>query len=383
MKSLCLASIVKNEVSILKRMFDSVCEYIDYWVIHDTGSTDGTQDFIRSYFEEKGIEGELIEKPWIDFGYNRTELLKSAKNKSDYLILCDADYVINMHDKKFKSKLTEDLYYISHDGDVDYKKATLAKASLPWKYFGRTHEILDIDDKTIAYKSDVANFFTINHIGDGNNKSDKYERDIRLLKEDLCDDENNSRTWFYLGQSYKGLNEYCEAINCYKRASELSKHVEEKYYALFMIGFCMKLDKRPFWDCFQWLMKAYLIKQNRLEALHLILILCDEEKYYKFGFSLGMMAINNTYPKTDFLFVDRYVHTYKFWLKLSSLGVELEEYEIVNVLLSKALSSKEIDVNDLPMVKHNKQVIEKKLSLLQKKNKMKNNNVSKLSRITL
>ena len=39
--------IVKNESKIIKRCLDSVKDHIDYWVIVDTGSTDGTQDIIK------------------------------------------------------------------------------------------------------------------------------------------------------------------------------------------------------------------------------------------------------------------------------------------------------------------------------------------------
>ena len=41
--SLCLCMIVKNETRVLPRCFGSLAPYIDYWVISDTGSTDGTQ----------------------------------------------------------------------------------------------------------------------------------------------------------------------------------------------------------------------------------------------------------------------------------------------------------------------------------------------------
>ena len=39
-----LCMIVKNETAIIKECLESMCQYIDYWVICDTGSTDGTQD---------------------------------------------------------------------------------------------------------------------------------------------------------------------------------------------------------------------------------------------------------------------------------------------------------------------------------------------------
>ena len=79
--------IVKDEIKVLKRCLDSVKDEIDYWVICDTGSTDGTQEFIRNYFNNLNIEGELHQDEWKDFGYNRTQVFKRAEksnHKFDY-----------------------------------------------------------------------------------------------------------------------------------------------------------------------------------------------------------------------------------------------------------------------------------------------------------
>ena len=78
MKTICLTMIVKNESKVIKRCFDSVKDYIDYWSICDTGSTDGTQDFIKNYFKEANIPGELHQHKWQNFGHNRTLAVQSA-----------------------------------------------------------------------------------------------------------------------------------------------------------------------------------------------------------------------------------------------------------------------------------------------------------------
>ena len=65
MKTLCLNMIVKNESHVIKRCLDSVKPIIDYWVIFDTGSTDGTQRIIQEVL--KDIPGQLHERPWVNF----------------------------------------------------------------------------------------------------------------------------------------------------------------------------------------------------------------------------------------------------------------------------------------------------------------------------
>ena len=53
----CFNTMVNNESHVIERMLESVYPYIDYWVIQDNGSTDGTQDIIKNFFKEKGIPG--------------------------------------------------------------------------------------------------------------------------------------------------------------------------------------------------------------------------------------------------------------------------------------------------------------------------------------
>jgi glycosyltransferase involved in cell wall biosynthesis len=78
-KTICLNMIVKDESLVIQRCLSSIIEWIDYWVIIDTGSTDRTQQIIRDYL--KHIPGELHEHPWVDFAFNRNEALSFAKKK--------------------------------------------------------------------------------------------------------------------------------------------------------------------------------------------------------------------------------------------------------------------------------------------------------------
>ena len=91
----CLNMIVKDEAPVILRSLESVKSIIDYWVIVDTGSTDGTQDLIRNFM--KDIPGELHEREWINFGHNRNEALDLARNRGDYVLFIDADEVFSIN----------------------------------------------------------------------------------------------------------------------------------------------------------------------------------------------------------------------------------------------------------------------------------------------
>jgi glycosyltransferase involved in cell wall biosynthesis len=66
--SVCLVMIVKNESEVIRRCIESVKDYIDYWVICDTGSTDDTKKIIQETMDEFGIKGELHDREWVDYG---------------------------------------------------------------------------------------------------------------------------------------------------------------------------------------------------------------------------------------------------------------------------------------------------------------------------
>ncbi len=84
---------VANESATIIRMLESCYQYIDYWVIQDNGSTDGTQDLIRDFFKEKDISGFLYEIPWEYPGFNRDHTLQTCL-KSEH----GCDWILRMDD---------------------------------------------------------------------------------------------------------------------------------------------------------------------------------------------------------------------------------------------------------------------------------------------
>src|SRR6185295_5435649 len=93
-QTICLNMIVKNEAHIIEELLETIAKYIDYYVISDTGSTDGTQKKIKDYFDEIGIPGEIHQNTWVcphpeidyfDFGKNRSMALDLCAGKGDYI----------------------------------------------------------------------------------------------------------------------------------------------------------------------------------------------------------------------------------------------------------------------------------------------------------
>lgn len=58
--TICFATMCKNEEHCIRDTLNSVYKYIDYWVVHDTGSTDNTCQVVEEIFKEKNIQVKLI-----------------------------------------------------------------------------------------------------------------------------------------------------------------------------------------------------------------------------------------------------------------------------------------------------------------------------------
>ena len=211
---ICLVAIVKNEAKVIKRMIDSVKPLITKWCIVDTGSTDGTQEIVRS--ELKDLPGELYEREFTDFSTDRNFALEKAREQgTDYLLILDADEVLTATITNFvMPELKADAYAIRMKiGAVNQTRLQLIKSSASFKYVGRAHEVLNTSEKLVI---DMLNGLLIVSLSDGatmNKDIEKHAKYAELLEQDLADDPNNLRAMFYLAGQYRSCGKYQEALD--------------------------------------------------------------------------------------------------------------------------------------------------------------------------
>ncbi|MER5883364.1 glycosyltransferase [Streptomyces sp. NPDC001941] len=291
--------IVKNESAVIARCLESVRDLIDYWVVSDTGSDDGTQDLVRAALE--GVPGELHEEPWVDFGHNRTLNVRRARGKADYLLLVDADMVIRREGPL--PVLGADAYMVRHSGATEYRIKRLVRGDLDWRYVGATHEYLDCDEPQRVAELDA---WVVDHFADGGSRADKFVRDARLLRADLERDPENTRTVFYLAQTLRDLGEREEAGALYERRAAMGGWEEEVYYALLQAG-NLAADGGDWARGMDLLVRAWESRPRRLEAVYELASRLRLQGRYRTAHALLEQVLDLPRPD-DWLFVDGWVY---------------------------------------------------------------------------
>ena len=83
MNLISVVLIAKNEAHIIGDTIKSVLSLTDDIIVVDSGSTDGTQDIVRS------LHGRLIETGWDGFGNNKNKGIEAARY--DWILSIDSD----------------------------------------------------------------------------------------------------------------------------------------------------------------------------------------------------------------------------------------------------------------------------------------------------
>ena len=359
--TLCLNMIVKNESKIITRLFDSVLHVIDSYCICDTGSTDNTIELITDYFKSKNIPGKVVVEPFKNFCHNRNFALTSCIGMSDFVLLLDADMILET--KNFNKNMLNmaDQFHILQGCDAFYyQNMRIVKNNGLYSYSGVTHEYINTPSNSHTH-SFAKNEIFIKDIGDGGAKHDKFERDIRLLLEGLREDPNNDRYHFYLANSYHDSGRYCEAIATYKKRIELGGWKEEVWYSYYRIGMCFKsIDKIA--DAIHYWLKGYEFYPDRLEGLYEIIKHYRYDGKNKLAYMIYKEAKNildKKYNRTGYLFLHDDVYTsklfYEFTIIAAYVGIKNINDEIVSVL-NNSLNGSEVN-NMLQNMKFYKDIL--------------------------
>lgn len=346
--------IVKNESKVIERCFDSVKDFVDEYIICDTGSSDGTQGIMDKYWKKHGLKGTVYNKPWVSFCHNRQEVFDLGKGLGDYIMTIDADEVFAPFENQVP-QLTKKISALPHliadrvevktsYAGVLYNRSQFYKDGLPWKWNWPLHEVCGCPEgKTMEVLQNACVVPT--NEGDRATDKNRYKRDALVLEEWVLDNPEDARGWFYLAQSYRDARKPESAIAPLKKCVEFSQWLEEKYIAALRIGKYRLEAGEPFSNVVDDFLTAHNILPHRLEALYPVVNYYRSQGLHHTAILLGEDALKLPLPN-DRLFVE--LDPYEWKLK-DELGISYywtgQYSKSINVI-SEALSNPNAIISD-------------------------------------
>jgi tetratricopeptide (TPR) repeat protein len=365
-QKIILLSMVKNETRIIERLMGSVKGKVDAIVLCDTGSTDDTVAKAESWMKANDMSGAVFNYPFVNFGASRTKSFHCCQEwvasvgwdaTGTWALLLDGDMMLSDPiDRVSLANLGPEQAGVSlkqSAGSLVYSNMRVLRCSEPWICKGGTHEAWTCPPG--KHTTPFGNPVLVDH-GDGGCKSDKYERDVRLLMADLSGNPDDARTHFYLGQTYLCMRDWEKAIPVFKRRIELGGWDEELYIARLYLGECYEGAGNKA-EAIKVLLEAWQSRRFRTEAAMRLIRLYRRQPSSQFlgmlilekmfaiqfgedfitGAKIGKRAENN-----DVLFVNRRDMQYDFWEELGILGyysdyrrqtwLRLDELDLRNTL---------------------------------------------------
>jgi hypothetical protein len=342
-----LTMIVKNAGDQFRDILINNLNYFDYWTILDTGSTDNTINIINDVLVNKK-KGKLYQEPFINFRDSRNRCLDLAAKNCKFIIMLDDTYMIKQQLKEFLTVVRGDqfsdsfsLYIQSNDTEYGSNRIIKSQSNLRYKY--KLHEVIDP-------KNNVNVIIPIHHghIFDfrcdymEKRTMDRKQYDIKILKEMVEEEPNDSRALYYLGQTYNLLEEHELALTYFLKRLEHDDEgfLQEKIDACFEAArICnFKLNK-PWEECLKLYERAYEMDKSRPDSIYFIGIhhyLQNDYKkayeYMKLGYEIGY-PVHCQYslkPTLSFYFLPKFLTELCFRLCNFKLGEEVSNFFLKN-----------------------------------------------------
>lgn len=333
--------IVKNEAPVIERCLTHVRSLVDTWVIVDTGSTDGTQDIISKCYAD--LPGTLVERPWKNFGHNRSEAIALCEGKADYILTVDADEILSRSPEFELGLLDADQYFVlKRRGNREYRIPSLLRTACNWRWEGVVHE-QPYSDSAQTYGLLDGILIESPREGARSRDPDVYRRDALMLEEALLDNPDDTRTVFYLAQSYRDADDYDLAIRYYQKRVKMGGWREEIFISLYQLAMAKKRRGDPWQECLDAFLAAQAHTPSRIEPIYEIGVHYAREKNWPLAWLFLENAAKDVSVDPNSLFLEMDIYTWRAKMEAAVAAFWTERHEDAVRLNDALLAS-----NDLP-----------------------------------
>ena len=351
---LVVVLMVKNEASVIEATLQPFVDGgVKDFLIFDTGSTDGTQQVVSSFFKRHNItDAYVVEQPFIDFATSRNCALDAVHfyfPQATFMLMPDAEWY--MHNAQgllqFCAAHQYDYhasYFVPIRSDaLGFYTSRLIRCRQGIRFVGVVHETLN--RLTYVMLPDDIYFEWRSSLNGNKKSSQRWLRDRDILLTSYAKNPSDSRTLFYLGQTYECLHDWENAYTYYKKRAEIKGWDEEDFMTQYRLGRVAQMITTPHRKFgvplpIQHYLAAVALRPHRAEPVIQI------AKYYadvgdiQLAFLYASRAVKIAYPTKDLLFVERDLYDFARYDLLGICAWYVGEYELGEWAVRKALEVK-------------------------------------------
>lgn len=267
--SVCLAMIVKNESRGIVRTLESIRAHVGSWCIVDTGSTDNTRELI--FDTMRGIPGRLWEEPFVDFSTTRNLALDLAVGQAAWTLMLSGDAIVENAGalgelaELASAGASHAVGIPLRHGGLEYEQPILIASDSDCRFRGVTHEMLFVPPwcKQTSGLVLMRDPPWVRYDVENEDRRPRWLQDRELLEAQLARIPGDTRTTFYLAQTYECLGDNARAAELYLERAQLGGWIDERFISLLRRARCLWRLRRTAPEIVQAFHDAYALCPER------------------------------------------------------------------------------------------------------------------------
>lgn len=358
---LAVVLMVKDEASVICQTLQPfVAAGVQHFFIFDTGSTDGTIEVISRYFSDNNVAHAYVaQEPFVDFATSRNRALVLAEQQfpdTEFMVMLDAEWYVQHADKLLefckenKNDIHDAFLVRIHAGELDFYLPRLVRPRAKLRFVGAIHEHLEIET---AKKIPAEVCFEVRAAQKGQEATKKrLLRDLDILLNKYAQDPNDTRTIYFLAQTYVSLDNLVEGYyffrSCVARTvidnnTPYSK-IEQAYQASYHAGIVAQ-ELSATNSSFTWqmahdhFMYAFSLTPCRAEPLMRIAQHYWDEKNMHMCFIFARHAAELPYPEYATGLVEKGVYVFKRYDLLGASAGNIGRWDVAEWATRKAIDA--------------------------------------------
>lgn len=340
------AMMVKNEQKNIVTSLNSLKDYVQSFIIYDTGSDDNTVQIIKDFCKEHNILLRLKEGEFEDFATSRNVLLDYCDtfDDVDFILLLDGcdelrngEKLRQILAKEINSDvglylIVQEWYIKSENRSINYKNPRLIRPRKGFRYEGAVHESIPVMETEI-HVIDPEVYIYQDRDEDIEKSKQRFKRDEEILLKEHHKNPEDTRTVYYLAQTYDSMKDNVNARIWHQKRYEMKGGFqEERYISAFRVASLSEDgDKKILYY-----MRAYDICKRVAPILNISVHYRITGKH-DLAYYYGQLAMDIPYPTNALFYVSKEAYGIKRDLNLAITAFNYKKVEEGWNMISKMI----------------------------------------------